>query len=201
MNDFEFKKYLSSYLAAEKVNDLFESIRNFPQNINKIYTQETRNYYLQGDCVGNIPICRLNIYNNELITNISYNKVIILNNSCDMSESREGGIKTDYFYTPLLSMKKYKEKLKTLGNTDNQINNKVKDIKSQTLSNIMYFPPFQNEEEDYLVFFDKIFSCQYNVFQHLCSGRIFSLSNYGFYSLIFKMSVHFLRIREKEDRG
>lgn len=31
--------------------------------------------------------------------------------------------------------------------------------------------------------------------------RLFSLSDYGFYMLIFKLSIHFSRIQEKVNRG
>ena len=37
--------------------------------------------------------------------------------------------------------------------------------------------------------------------EELNSKRLFSLSDYGFYMLLFKLSVHFSRIQEKVNRG
>lgn len=200
MNDYLFKEYLSSYLAAEKVEDLFESIKNFPENIEKIYVKDNRSYYLQGDCVDNLPMTRLFEKDGILNCQTIYGKAVILNNSCDISEEREGGRKVNLFYSPLISLTKFEQMLERSGKNKEQICNYLKQIKKQTLSHIMYFPAFCGNKEEYLIMFDKIFSCDYDLAKKYIKHRIFSLSNYGFYSFILKMSVHFLRIREREDR-
>lgn len=58
------------------------------------------------------------------------------------------------------------------------------------------------EVKGFLVRFDCIFSLPSSkeFIEKLTSERIFTLINYGFYLLLFKLSVHFTRIQEKVDR-
>ncbi len=57
--------------------------------------------------------------------------------------------------------------------------------------------------EDSIVFLDKIYHVDNRFINRdtLEDQRLFSLSDYGFYMLIFKLSVHFSRIQEKVNRG
>ena len=66
----------------------------------------------------------------------------------------------------------------------------------------MYLPAIGNMEES-LVFLDRIFNInnKYIDRSNLENIRIFSFSDYGFYLLIFKLSVHFSRVQEKVNRG
>ena len=76
------------------------------------------------------------------------------------------------------------------------------------LSNSRMFPasiilPANSQMEDSIVFLDKIYHVDNRFINRdtLEDQRLFSLSDYGFYMLIFKLSIHFSRIQEKVNRG
>ena len=64
------------------------------------------------------------------------------------------------------------------------------------------FLPKNKNIEDSIIFLDRILhiDCRSVNRDTLKEQRLFSLSDYGFYLLIFKLSVHFSRIQEKVDR-
>lgn len=53
------------------------------------------------------------------------------------------------------------------------------------------------------MFFDRINNCDNDAMPRndLDSRRLYSLSNYGLYLFLFKLSVHLTRIREGVDRA
>lgn len=65
------------------------------------------------------------------------------------------------------------------------------------------FLPANSQMEDSIVFLDKIYHVDNRFINRdtLEDQRLFSLSDYGFYMLIFKLSIHFSRIQEKVNRG
>ncbi|GEM_PF-3409343 len=205
MTDLEFERFLCSYLTAENARDVISCLRSFPDNVHRLYSlpANPRQYFLQGDCYENLPAARLKMVEGSLASDVVTFKGVILNNSCDMSEERKGGDKVDLMFCPLISLRKYVEQLfSKKDKTQNQVSEIIRGIKSQEYSHIMYFPPTSDvDDEGYMVRFDRIFSCNIGFVRQLQPKTFFTLSNYGFYAFLYKMSVHFLRMREKEDRG
>jgi hypothetical protein len=82
------------------------------------------------------------------------------------------------------------------------INSHVSDIRKQYISHIFYLPKGGNLENDSMIFFDRINNYPSDSIegQELPDRRIFTLSDYGFYLFLFKLSVHFTRIRDGVSR-
>ena len=68
----------------------------------------------------------------------------------------------------------------------------------------MFFLPARGTDTpDLILLLDRLISCE-NEFidrDHLCDTRLFTLSDYGHYLFLVKISVHFCRIHTGVDRG
>lgn len=53
-----------------------------------------------------------------------------------------------------------------------------------------------------LSFFDRAISLPLteDIVKNMCGNKLFTLSNFGLYLFLFKLSVHFTRIQERIDR-
>lgn len=106
-------------------------------------------------------------------------------------------------YAPILNLDKYINALKSNGISDDRIQNHVKEIKNQSISQILYLPTSILYGYDSIVMFDRAISIPLSKenINNLVRSRLFTLSNYGFYLLLLKLSYHFTRIQEKVDRS
>ena len=83
-----------------------------------------------------------------------------------------------------------------------QVEEHLSAVRKQKVSSILYLPGISDLKES-IVFFDRIMSIDNSFIdrENLEINRLFSLSDYGFYLLLFKLSIHFSRIQEKVNRG
>ena len=83
-----------------------------------------------------------------------------------------------------------------------KIGHYVNSIKKQYITQIFYLPQGGSLEEEFIVFLDKINSCgdEYIERKKVEDLRLFSLSNYGLYVFIVKLSIHLMRFQEGIDR-
>jgi hypothetical protein len=201
MIDFdEIKKYLPKYLSPEATEKLFQDLKDFPENIHKrLYGDvlENENDVFQGDGIVDLPVVNLP---DEIVRN---GKVMILSNTCDISLDNKRIFFPRIMYCPILRLSKFIEMLRKRGITNERINQFVNVIKKQEVSSIFYLPQGGNLEEDYIAILENVNNCDIKVIQkeEIKKRRLFSLSNYGFYLFLFKLSIHFTRIREAVERG
>ena len=105
-------------------------------------------------------------------------------------------------YCPLLNLNKYKEILLKSGEEEQKVDSHINSIREQRLAQIFYLPSGTVIEEESLVFFNKTVSCDSDfIFQEEKNkNKLFSLSNYGIYLFIFKLSIYLTRLNEGLDR-
>jgi hypothetical protein len=110
-------------------------------------------------------------------------------------------------YAPLFLLNKYRDSLfkchvETGKKDAATIENHISDIRRQAVTHIFYLPSGEGIKEESIIFFDRMNNCDNDLVdrEKLSERRIFTLSNYGFYLFLFKLSVHFTRIREGVDR-
>ncbi len=201
MIDFdEIKKYLPKYLSPEATEKLFQDLKDFPENIHKrLYGDvlEDENDVFQGDGIIDLPVINLP---DEIVRK---GKVMILSNTCDISLDNKRIFFPRIMYCPILRLSKFIEMLRKREITNERINQFVDVIKKQEVSSIFYLPQGGNLEEDYIAILENVNNCDIKVIQkeEIKKQRLFSLSNYGFYLFLFKLSIHFTRIREAVERG
>ena len=196
----ELKKYLPKYLSEENYNNLLTELKSFPYNIdNRMYTYSLDNNIIyQGDGIKEMPIIDLaNIGKGVKITNC-----LILSNTCDMDIANNRLFPASIMYAPIINLANYISVLQKQGVDDTKIKNHVTNLKQQKITQIIYLPA-NSRIDDSIVFLDRIqhIDNRYIDRNLLETKRLFSLSDYGFYMLIFKLSVHFSRIQEKVNRG
>lgn len=201
----EVEKYLPQYLTASSTVSLFSELKQFPKNIDKrIYTSKLQNdpSIYQGDGLSNL------LYVNLPSPEAKPLLGMIFSNTCDISEENKRLFDSRLAYAPIFNLEKYRraliEKYVESGErTLESIESHVDDIKKQNISQIFYLPKGGKLDSDSFVFLDRINNLPSNYFEseEIKDNRLFSLSDYGFYIFLFKLSVHFTRVRENVQRS
>ena len=157
-----------------------------------------KNVIFQGDGLKKMPI--IDLANIE--RGVKKVSCLILSNTCDMDLSNSRMFPASIMYAPIINLTTYISVLQKQGINSNKIENHISDIKQQKITQIIFLPA-NSQMEDSIVFLDKIYHVDNRFINRdtLEDQRLFSLSDYGFYMLIFKLSIHFSRIQEKVNRG
>jgi hypothetical protein len=193
--------YLPKYLTPDSEKALFEELKNFPQNIDgRLYTSRLKNELtiFQGDGIKELLVVNLPD------TNVNPSPTMILSNTCDIDPNNQRLFKSRLVYAPIFNLKKYHNMLLTASSRDQAaIDQHVESIKRQRITQVFYLPKGGQLTNDSMVFLDRINNCDnsYISRDRIKELRLFTLSDYGLYLFLFKLSIHFTRIAEKIDRG
>jgi hypothetical protein len=195
----DFKYHLPRYLTEESTKHLFEEIRNFPDNIDgRIFTTRLKDEktIFQGDGISNLPVISLPS------TNSINAKVMVFSNTCDIDPQNDRPFNVQICYAPIFSMDKYKAMLEQ-NLSEEAVEGHLRSVKNQEITQIFYLPYHPDVEGESVVFFDRInnFDRRYIEADQIPKQRLFTLSDYGFYLFLIKLSIHFTRIGEKVERG
>lgn len=200
----DIEKYLPQYLSKKASENLFAELEDFPENIDdRIYTNflsESQIFY-QGDGIKGL-----------LSINLPDTKVgevpgMILSNTCDVDTENERLIPSRLVFATIFQLDKYKALLikkyvDTGKKTEDSIIGHIDRIKKQYISHIFYLPAGGSLEHDSIVLFDRSNNLSNDFIDKsdIPEKRLFTLSDYGFYLLLYKLSIHFTRIRENVSR-
>jgi hypothetical protein len=200
----EIKQYLPKYLSADATQNLFQSLKDFPDNIyDRLYTNilDNENDVFQGDGLSGMLVIQLP--NRSIVEG----PVMVISNTCDTSKSNQRFTSPKLLYCPILTLSNYIKILNEEGVEENVISSKIEAIKKQYISAIFYLPKAANLPDECIVLLDQVNNCDITHLDldrnpnNVKEKRLFSLSNYGFYLFLFKLSIHFTRIREAVERG
>ncbi|MDR2809907.1 MAG: hypothetical protein LBB84_05030 [Tannerellaceae bacterium] len=194
--------YLPKYLSEESTKELIKNIGEFPNNIsNSLYTNylyDTHTVF-QGDGLKSLKIINLPDMK------IGEAPSIILSNTCDIEPSNKRPFPSQVCYAPIFRLEKYIDSLKQSDFFTNHesLNQHIERLKQQHITQILYLPIGGGLEYEGIVFLDRINNCQNRSISrdNMKQNRLFSLSNYGHYLLLTKLSIHFSRLQEKVDRN
>ena len=198
----DIRIYLPKYLSETASISLFDELSQFPDNIDsRIYSQAVaieNSEVLQGDGLSSLSVVNLPD------TRIQAVNAMVISNSCDINPENQRLFSSSICYSPIYALAKYHESLRVrLGRFYySKIDQLVSEIRSQRITQIFYLPRGGSLEYEGFIFFDRICSCDNSTIPRsgLNDRRLFSLSNYGFYLFLFKLSIHFTRVREGLDR-
>jgi hypothetical protein len=206
--DDNFELILPSYLVNSDKSRLKEALKQFtPENrggqinYSNFYRTYQHAYFMQSDLVKEI---RISIWDNrDLSFKKGYTDAIIISNTCDISfENKRELSKKQCLFAPLIDFNNYLSDLTEAGHTKEKIEEFSKVVKSQMKTNIFYLPIFQKKE--YIVLLDNVFwfpTEELNSYiDKIQENRITSLSHFGFYLFILKLSYHLCRLPEQCDR-
>lgn len=201
----QIEKYLPRYLSLSAQEDLFEELKRFPENMDqRLYTINlTREQQIyQGDG-----------YRDLLFVNLPAREIgtcpgMIISNTCDIDPANRRFMSMRMVYAPIWSLQKYRQALhedlvQTGKRSLKSIDSHITEIQRQRISHIFYLPKGAGVEDESIVFFDRLNNAPSDQFEleSVPNKRIFALSDYGYYLFLFKLSVHFTRIREGISRS
>jgi hypothetical protein len=200
MNLDDFKLYLPKFLSAESDKELFESLKNFPDNIDaRLYTNylSDTDIIYQGDGLNDM------LFVNLPDPDIRPVPSMILSNTCDVDLNNVRNFPSQLVYTPIFNLEKYKETLiQKSSKTAQQIDSHIKSVKNQEITQIFYLPKVEGRVDESIVFFDRVCNFPNKLIKrdNLKGKRLFTLSDYGAYLFLLKLSIHFTRIQDKVER-
>jgi hypothetical protein len=193
----EFRTYLPRYLSTDATVSLFAELKRFPDNINsRLYTTRLKDEetLFQGDGLADIWVSDLPD------RKIDKTRVMVLSNSCDVAPENKRLMGPRLIYCPIISFPKYEQLVRERGTLSTEQH--LSDIRRQAVSSLFYLPSNQALGEEAIALLDRINNCNLqslNVIE-LTQTRLFTLSDYGFYLFLFKLSIHLTRIRENLQR-
>jgi len=191
--------FLPKYLSPDAQQNLLDCIKDFPDNIDsRFYTNYLKDkpVLYQGDGIQQMPI------SNFPSSETSKQNGIVFSNTCDTDLENQRLFPSRIIYAPIVELSKYKRFLEHNSIAETRIDNHISTIKKQEITQIFYLPSNASFNEA-TVFMDRLNNCsnEYVNRDKLPKHRIFTLSNYGYYLFLLKMSLSMMRIHEKVDRG
>jgi hypothetical protein len=200
----EIQKYLPQYLSALSLDQLFEDLKNFPTNLDKrLYSQSLRetDMIYQGDGMAGMPVAEIH---DQKFGEMS---AMVLSNSCDINTENRRYFPSRIVYAPILNLEKYRRMLVSefvdtgIVGMD-VIGAHISTIRRQEITQIVYLPKGGRLSEDSIVFLDRLNNYPADLLDtsQIRARKLFTLSNYGLYMFLIKLSIHFTRIQEKVDR-
>jgi hypothetical protein len=196
----EIRRLLPVYLPPDAQEDLFAQLKQFPDNMDaRIYSGVLPNEgeVFQGDGFNGLLL--INLPKPE----IAEGPGMILSNSCDISSENRRFLPPRFIYCPILKLSNYIGLLERNGVEGEVLKGHIEAIRAQRITSVLFLPQAGNLKEDCLVFLDRINNCDlaYLSEERVKANRLFSLSDYGFYLFLVKLSIHLTRIREGMERG
>jgi hypothetical protein len=149
---------------------------------------------LQGDGLASLWVADLP---NE---RIGRTRVMVLSNTCDIAPNNKRLLGPRILYCPIISFPKYQNLLNSEDDlpVDFSPTDHLKGIRKQRNSSMFYLPKNEKLGEEGIAMLDRINNCDAQAvdLSELVKTRLFTLSDYGFYLFLFKLSLHLTRIRE-----
>ena len=198
----DFGIYLPKYLSTAAQENLFLELRQFPDNIDgRLYTialQGERTLF-QGDGLASLWVADLPG------ATIGKARVMVLSNSCDIAHDSGRLLGPRLLYCPIISFAKYEAMLQAQEHLRSRFDaaGHLDAIRRQRNSSMFYLPTNDRLGEDAIALLDRINNCDAQAVDsdELLRNRLFTLSDYGFYLFLFKLSLHLTRIREGISRN
>lgn len=193
----DIKKYLPKYLSKESYKELIDGLKNFPDNIDsRFYTHYLdSDVVYQGDGLYGCPTINFLTMKRKDVHSI------VMSNTCDIDIANKRMFGSQIVYSPIIELDKYESILLQTISKD-KVDTHIDSVKRQELTQILYLPSNGGTLKESIVFLDRIFNVD-NSFvnrDNLNDIRTFSLSDYGSYVFLLKLSIHFTRIQDKVDR-
>jgi hypothetical protein len=206
--DDNFELLLPSYLVDPEKSRLKDALKQFtPEEKGKdidytnFYKAFQYDYFMQSDLVKEIRLGKWNDVEAEYEK--VYTDAIIISNTCDISFENKRDVNTKQcLFAPLIDFNEYLKDLQNEGYKQDQISGFSQAVKAQLKTNIFYLPTKGNKE--YIALLDNVFwfpTEELNSYlEKIDENRITSLSHFGYYLFILKLSYHLCRLPEQCDR-
>lgn len=214
-NEEYFEKALPSYLTDTVKGRLKEGLKQFkrtesgsreewsPKVYTDFYLSRMKPHLLQGDV---IPSIRFPQWDSSIgLFEKDYVLGMCVSNPCDMeTDTKNRNIDKQVLFAPMVELIEFLTDISQDEIEVNQLRSIEIAIKDQEFSNLFYFPPSPVDGKEYVAILDQIFWFPSEEFAavtpELLENRVLSLSMFGYYLFILKLSYHFCRLPETEER-
>jgi hypothetical protein len=192
--------YLPKYLSQQSYNALLTSIKDFPKvSPDRFYTTRLQDAALifQGDGITRLLYVELPSLKAKEVN------AMVLSNTCDLDPANERVFESKMMYSPIIELSSYISFVeKSAGKSPDYIPSHLASIRAQQITSIFYLPEIPEQLNESIVFLDDILNLPSDYIrpEEVRGRRIFTLSDYGYYLFLFKLSFHLTRIQEKVDR-
>ncbi len=196
----DIRLYLPKYLCPDTEGKLFNDLKDYPDSIDSRmygFIGKSDSILYQGDGILDMPVTHLP---SPEIRNIP---CMIISNTCDIDIKNEKKVPPNAVYAPIIALSKYRALLlKREVFSEQQVEGHLRSIRKQEIAQIFYLPESQYLKNESIVLFDRICNCETSFIDRtkLKTVRFFSLSQFGFYIFLIKLSIHFTRMQESVDR-
>jgi len=197
----DISKFLPRYLSDDSTANLRKELELFTKGVisrslytNRLIQEKT---IFQGDALEGMLVVKLPE------TKIQAAKAIILSNTCDIDLNNQRLFESMIVYAPIIDIGKYEQALINSKVSASKVRGHLTDIRQQIITQIFYLPAGGFLKKDGLVFLDRVCSCVNSSIDRstITSKRLFTLSDFGHYLFLFKLSLHFTRLTSILDRG
>ncbi|MDP3914275.1 MAG: hypothetical protein Q8R96_11125 [Bacteroidota bacterium] len=198
MNLDDIQIYLPKYLSSESSKELFEGLKDFPDNLDsRLYTTYLKDEIIyQGDGLRKMLAVNLPDVNLKSVDGM------VLSNTCDIEQSNKRPFPSQIVYSPIINLERYQAGLVSTIGSEERIDNHILEIRKQKITQIFFLPSFGDVLDESIIFLDRVFNIANDYIDRptMSKTRIFSLSDYGNYLFLLKLSIHFTRIQDRVDR-
>lgn len=177
----------SSIILPEHKNEFAALLAKFPADLEKwIYRVPAEsNSLFQSDILLEIPVCFID-EDGDTVQGID--TVTMISNTCDMQPDRKEFI----IASPIIPITDFEEHLRSIGETG--IDTKLTDIRRNRIFSYFYLPQHEGFAESFIDF-SRMVTINSHYINRVFSGkRTLSLSQYGFYLFLIKLTYHLARM-------
>lgn len=186
------RDYLPYYLTEEAKTGIIHELGKFHVGEMQYYLfNRYEQEMLQGDGWTRLHLRRFDTGEKIFINGV------VLSNTCDVDPANRRDLPVSIIFAPLIAVDGYIQRLTAAGVASQSIDDKVAAMRRQEVTNVFYVPAGGGLGGEHFVLLDDIHTMPAFVYEHEKGrGKIFTLSQAGFYLFILKLSMHFCRFHE-----
>lgn len=185
----KFGLALPPYLSTDAKRALLDQLGAYP-NSSAYFGKVEDDELVQGDGWRSFPIFEMDWPRPRLVLGL------VISNSCDLASANDPKPDQRVVFAPVLNLEAFRDRLQQNGYSRGDVESQLTQIRSQQISRIFYLPAVPGQFGESVVALDHLHSLPLRKMADVASTRVFSLSLYGWYVLLFKLSVHFTRTTE-----
>lgn len=199
-------KYLSKDLRESLISNLKEEFP-FSNDPYKLYKRiEEKEVFYQGDGMIDIHFSRLNVQKKGF--DLKYLPAVIISNTCDIASENDRDYPPYVNFAAIYKLEDFITFMQRIGVKQKRIETFKTNLKNNKITSLFYLPEYRVEGKEIisesLIRFDDTSSIPCHIinekydksYKQDNGDRLFSFSDYGFYLFLFKLSIHYCRIRE-----
>lgn len=189
---------LPAYLTAADQAAITRGLRDFTQSqrLAAFYYSTRDPEPLQGDVWGRIDVFNFSTGERKRV------RALLVSNSCDISAGNERYLAAKVTVATVISMGAYRQLLLTHGLSEQRVGDHLNQVRAQAVTHLFYLPEGASMDGEHVALLQDLHSLPTQAMtEDPPKPRLASLSQFAFYLLLFKLSVHFCRFLEDVDRG